>query len=68
MHRHIFMRNMVDKAVIDIQTQEVTEGYLPPKQLKLVQAWAIIHEKELLQNFEELSKENPSWNKIEPLV
>lgn len=44
------------KAVIDIQTQEFTEGYLPPKQLKLVQAWAIIHEKELLENFENLNK------------
>lgn len=56
------------KAVIDIKTQEVTEGYFPPKQLKLVQAWAIIHEEELLKNFEGLNQQTPVWNKIEPLV
>ena len=55
------------KAVIDISTQEATEGYLPPRQLKLVQAWAILHEEELLRNFEGLSQETPTWNKIEPL-
>ena len=55
------------KAVIDIRTQEVTEGYVPPKQLRLVQAWAILHEHELLQNFENLSKDAPTWNKIAPL-
>jgi hypothetical protein len=47
--------------------QEATEGYLPPKQLKLVQACAILHEEELLRNFESLSQEAPTWNKIEPL-
>jgi hypothetical protein len=31
------------KAIINIKTQEIMEGELPTKQLKLVQAWAIIH-------------------------
>ena len=56
-----------DKAIIDIKTQEIIEGSLPAKQLKLVQAWAIIHEKELESNFINLNSESPSWQKIEPL-
>ena len=55
------------KAVIDISTKEVVEGYLPPQQLKLVQAWAIIHEEELMENFKNLNNEKHTWNKIEPL-
>jgi hypothetical protein len=30
------------KGIVDIKTQEIIEGGLPSKQLKLVQAWAII--------------------------
>ncbi len=55
------------KAIIDIHTAELIEGYLPPKQLKLVQAWAVIHEGELLENFVNLGKDFKSWNKIDPL-
>ncbi|MGN7889417.1 DUF4160 domain-containing protein [Dyadobacter sp. 22481] len=43
------------------------DGYLPPKQLKLVQAWALIHQKELLENFINLGKDFKSYNKIDPL-
>jgi hypothetical protein len=55
------------KAIINIKTLEIIEGKLPTKQQKLVEAWAIIHEEELILNFENLSKENPTWNAIEPL-
>jgi hypothetical protein len=55
------------KAVIDIRTAELLEGYLPSKQLKLTQAWAILHEEQLLENFENLGKDVKSWIKIEPL-
>jgi hypothetical protein len=55
------------KAIIDISSQKMTEGSLPDKQLKLVQAWAIIHEQELLENFNNLISDNPTWKKIEPL-
>ncbi|MCE7063432.1 DUF4160 domain-containing protein [Dyadobacter sp. CY343] len=55
------------KAIISIKNAELLEGYLPPKQLKLVQAWAIIHEVELLENFVTLGENHKSWNKINPL-
>lgn len=43
------------------------EGYLPAKQLKLVQAWAVLHEDELLENFSTLGQDIKTWRKIEPL-
>jgi hypothetical protein len=43
------------------------EGTLPDKQFKLVQAWALIHEEELLENFSELNSNQPKWRKIDPL-
>jgi hypothetical protein len=64
-HFHVEYQDF--KAIIDIKNAELMEGYLPPKQLKLVEAWAILHEQALLENFENLGKETKSWNKIEPL-
>jgi hypothetical protein len=55
------------RAIFNIQSQEIMEGNLPSKQLKLVQAWAVIHEEELIKNFNLLSSDSPTWNKIEPL-
>ena len=55
------------RAIIDIQNPMLLDGYLPPKQLKLVQAWALIHQKELLENFINLGKDFKSYNKIDPL-
>ncbi|MEI6522281.1 MAG: DUF4160 domain-containing protein [Bacteroidota bacterium] len=55
------------RAIFNIQSQEIMEGSLPSKQLKLVQAWAVIHEEELIKNFNSLSSDSPTWNKIEPL-
>jgi hypothetical protein len=55
------------RAMIEIQNAELIEGYLPSKQLKLVQAWAVLHEEELLENFKNLGKDFKSWNRIEPL-
>ena len=55
------------KAIINIKTGELIEGGLPSKQMKLVQAWAILHEEELLRNFEGLRADKKYWNKIEPL-
>ena len=42
-------------------------GYLPKRQLKLVLAWAEIHNDELMQNWE-LSKDNKPLNRINPLI
>lgn len=55
------------RVIIDIQNPMLLDGYLPPKQLKLVQAWALIHQKELLENFINLDKDFKSYNKIDPL-
>jgi hypothetical protein len=33
-------------------------------QLKHVQSWAIIHEVELLENFNNLRSNNPTWKKL----
>lgn len=55
------------KAILEIKTGEAIEGFLPNKQMKLVQAWAIIHEIELLENFENLRKDFKTWNQIDPL-
>jgi len=55
------------KATFEIKMNKILSGKLPTKQLKLIQAWAIIHEKELLKNFEQLRKNPTEWKKIEPL-
>ncbi|MBE9466343.1 DUF4160 domain-containing protein [Dyadobacter subterraneus] len=56
------------RAIINIKTADIVEGYLPPKQLKLIQLWTSIHEQELLENFVNLGKDFKSWNKIDPLT
>ena len=55
------------KALIDIINAQVIRGFLPPKQLKLVLAWCVIHQDELMQNWE-LSKDDLPLNKINPLI
>jgi hypothetical protein len=55
------------KAVVSIKDQRLLEGNLPDKLFKLVQAWALIHEEELLQNFSDLNSDQPEWRKIDPL-
>lgn len=54
------------RAVIDIRTCELKEGYLPKKQLKLVLAWAELRQEELKANWEiAMNSELPF--KIDPL-
>jgi len=54
------------KAIIDIKTCELKEGYLPKKQHKLVLAWAELHQEELMANWEiAMNSELPF--KIDPL-
>ena len=45
---------------------ELLEGSLPSKQLKLVQAWAVIHEDELYESWNNSVRKLP-LAKIEPL-
>jgi len=49
---HIHARYQDDEVVIDIISGEVLTGYIPNKQMKLVQAWIEIHSEELKVNWE----------------
>ena len=55
------------KATVDILNSKVIKGALPSKQLKLVLAWTIIHQDELMENWA-LSKNRKPLNKIAPLM
>lgn len=55
------------KACIDIERARVFAGTLPSKQLKLILAWCVIHQEELMQNWK-LAEEGKPLNKIEPLM
>ena len=63
-HFHAFYQE--HRALINIKTCELIEGNLPKKQLRLVLAWAELHQDELLANWEiAMNSELPF--KIEPL-
>ena len=55
------------KAIIDINEARVIKGALPSRQLKLILAWCVIHQDELMQNWE-LSKDGLPLNRINPLI
>jgi hypothetical protein len=44
---HIYVRYQGDEAAVSIDDGSVFDGTLPPKQLKMVQAWIEIHKEEL---------------------
>lgn len=54
-------------ALIDINNCCIIKGYLPSPQTKLVLAWCIIHQQELLENWK-LSKNGEPLIKIAPLI
>ncbi len=56
------------KAMISIETGEILEGELPKKQMKLIQAWVILHENDLIDNFYGLRKLPVAWHRIDPLI
>ncbi len=53
---HIHAYYQGDVAIIDINSCEILEGKLSPRQVKLVLAWAEIHKDELLADWELVSK------------
>ena len=55
------------KASVSILECVVIKGAIPNRQLKMVLAWAVIHQDELMQNWE-LAKENKPLNRINPLI
>jgi hypothetical protein len=63
---HIHVRYQGNKAVISLEDGSILDGALPPKQLKLVQAWLEIHKDELLANWELVANGEQPY-KIDPL-
>ena len=56
-----------NKIIVDIIKGKVIKGVFPSRQLKLILAWAVIHQDELMQNWE-LSKDGRLLNRINPLI
>ena len=50
-----------------IDEARVIKGALPSRQLKLILAWCVLHQDELMQNWE-LAKDGKPLNKISPLM
>jgi desulfoferrodoxin (superoxide reductase-like protein) len=63
---HIHVRYQGERASIAIETGDLLAGKLPPKQIKLVQAWIELHQDELLANWQ-LVNEGEEPYKIAPL-
>jgi hypothetical protein len=49
---HIHARYQGNEAAVSIEDDIVLDGSLPPKQLKMVQAWIEIHKEELFVNWD----------------
>ena len=54
------------KAIIDIQESSVISGYLPGRQLKIVLAWCVMYQDELMQNWE-LVNDGRKPNQVPPM-
>ena len=63
-HFHAYYQN--DVGIYSIATLEMIAGYLPRRQQRLVEAWAELHQDELIENWERLQNGQPP-ERIEPL-
>jgi hypothetical protein len=63
-HFHAYYQDT--KATFDIRTCEVVEGDLPKKQIHIVIAWALLHQDELLADWE-LAQNGEKPYSIDPL-
>jgi Domain of unknown function (DUF4160) len=55
-------------AQVSISDFQIIKGSLPPKALALVMEWAALHQNELMENWNNLSRGGPgTFKKIEPL-
>jgi hypothetical protein len=63
-HIHAYYQDA--KAVVDLNSCEITEGDFPRKQAKMLLAWAEIHHEELMADWDLASKGELPF-KIEPL-
>ena len=62
-HFHVYYNEYEASVGVD---GELLAGSLPSKQLRLVQAWAVIHEDELYAAWNKAVRKEP-FGKIEPL-
>ncbi len=63
---HIHVKYQDDEAVFSIPDGELISGNLPPKKIQLVKAWIILHEEDLMVDWE-LASTGQAIFKIEPL-
>jgi hypothetical protein len=63
-HLHVEYQGV--EAVVSIPDGEIIEGVLPPKKLRMLQAWIVIHEEELMADWA-LAVNGEAVFKIEPL-
>ena len=63
-HIHAYYQDA--KAVVDLNSCEITEGDFPRKQAKMLLAWSEIHHEELMADWDLASKGELPF-KIEPL-
>ncbi len=63
-HFHAYVQD--DSAVIALDPIEILESSLPTRQERLVLAWAELHEKELMENWNRIMDERKPEH-IEPL-
>jgi hypothetical protein len=63
-HFHAYYQDSV--AIVGVDTIELLAGGLPRRQQRMVEAWAEIHQRELLDDWEQLQAGRPPL-KIEPL-
>ena len=50
--QQIYVRYQGQEAAVSIEDGDVLDGAIPPKQLKLVQAWIEIHKEDLMVDWE----------------
>ena len=63
---HIHAKYQDFEGIFSIPDGELIAGNLPPKKIKLVQAWIIMHEEDLMANWE-LAINEANIFRIEPL-
>jgi hypothetical protein len=63
-HFHAYYQDYV--AIYSIETLEIIAGNLPRRQQRFVEAWAELHQYELLENWQRL-QDGQLPEKIEPL-
>lgn len=63
---HFHAKYGSDEVIVSIQDAEVIAGGFPSKQLKLLLAWAVLHQDELMDNWNLAAKKEELFE-IEPL-